>query len=66
MELVSGDRGPDNVKRQRAWTASGDGRVIEEDGVGWWEARQHGVLLKRRQDLGALMDALEPSGRTRP
>ena len=50
----------DNVKRKRAWEDGGAGRVINEDGVGWWEAREHGVLLKRRQGLGELLDALAP------
>jgi hypothetical protein len=60
MELVNGSgREPDSVKRKRAWVEDGPGRVIDEDGVGWWEARENGILLKRRQDLGALMDALE-------
>jgi hypothetical protein len=58
LRAVSGAE-TDNVKRMRAWTAAGDGRVIDEDGVGWWEARERGILVKRRQDLGQLMDALE-------
>jgi hypothetical protein len=48
----------DNVKRQQAWCAAGEGRTIDVDGCGWWEARQLGVLLMRRQYLGQLMDAL--------
>ena len=59
MELIGGGREPDNVKRKRAWVEDAPGREIDEDGVRWWEARQHGILLKRRQDLGALMDELE-------
>lgn len=59
LRAVDGYGEPDNVKRQRAWTAAAPGREIEEDGVGWWEAREHGILLKRRLDLGDLMDALD-------
>lgn len=59
LRPVEGYAETDNVKRQRAWTAAGAGRVIDEDGVGWWEARENGILLKRRQDLGDLMDALD-------
>lgn len=59
MELIGGGYEPDNVKRKRAWEEDARGRSIEEDGVGWWEARENGVLLKRRQDLGELLDALE-------
>lgn len=59
MELISGGREPDNVKRKRAWVEDAPGRQIDEDGVGWWEAREHGILLKRRQELGDLMDELE-------
>jgi hypothetical protein len=51
----------DTVKRKQAWTRAGDGRVIDQDGVGWWEAREHGILKKRREDLGQLLDALDQS-----
>jgi hypothetical protein len=55
----AGTLASDTVKRRQAWTKGAPGRVIEQDGVGWWEARQRGVLLKRRQELGDLLDVLD-------
>lgn len=59
LRPVDGYVETDNVKRRQAWLDGHPGAMIATVGE-WWTARDAaGILLQRRQQLGALMDALE-------
>lgn len=41
-----------------AWISRGRARTVEQDGMGWWVARAHGVLVKRRRFARGLAEQL--------
>lgn len=50
---------PESRKVIDAWIARGRRRTVEQDAMGWWVARDHGVLVLRRRFPRGLAERLE-------